>query len=208
MKKFDINNLDFNKMDGLIPAIIQDVLTKEVLMLGYMNFESLNKTIESGFVTFFSRSRQTLWKKGETSGNVLKVVEIFEDCDKDCLLITAKPKGGTCHTGDYSCFGVKEELKNSDFLFELFSLLKERKEKMPKGSYTTSLFESGLDRILQKVGEESIEVVLAAKNESKSRLKEELSDLLYHLWVMIAYKDVELTDVIKELQKRRRSGEN
>jgi phosphoribosyl-AMP cyclohydrolase / phosphoribosyl-ATP pyrophosphohydrolase len=192
--------LNFKKSDNLIPAIVQDVKTMQVLMLGFMNEEAYKKTINSGKVTFFSRTRKKIWQKGETSGNFLKVVEIKVDCDNDTLLILAEPQGPTCHSGKYSCFGDKEN--NALFLQELFNLIKERKKKKPQNSYTTSLFEKGLDEIVKKVGEESVEVIIAAKSQTNQRLIEESGDLLYHLLVLLAEKGVDLAEVMAELNQR------
>ncbi|MFA5948203.1 MAG: bifunctional phosphoribosyl-AMP cyclohydrolase/phosphoribosyl-ATP diphosphatase HisIE [Candidatus Gracilibacteria bacterium] len=192
--------LNFKKLNGLIPAIVQDSSTMQVLMLGFMNKEAYEQTLKSKKVTFFSRTKKRLWVKGETSGNYLEVVKINADCDDDTLLILAKPKGETCHTGKYSCFGNKEN--NVGFLNELFDLIKDRKEKMPNNSYTTYLFNKGLNEIVKKVGEESIETIIAAKSETKKRLIEESSDLLFHLLVLLAEKKVEINEVIKELVER------
>jgi len=186
--------------EGLIPAIVQDSSTMQVLMLGFMNEEAYKKTIQTGKVTFWSRERKCIWQKGETSGNFLEVTEIKKDCDNDSLLILANPKGPTCHTGKYSCFGNKEP--NALFLKELFSIIKSRKEKMPKNSYTTSLFEKGINEIVKKVGEESVEVIIAAKSESRKRVIEESGDLLYHLLVLLAEKEIDLEEVIKELTQK------
>ena len=172
----------------------------QVLMLGFMNEEAYQKTIKTKKVTFWSRSRKCLWQKGETSGNYLKVVDIKIDCDQDTLLIAAEPQGPTCHTGQYSCFDKKSQ--NITFLNELFALIKDRKKNMPKKSYTTTLFREGLDKICAKVEEESEEVIRAAKSETKQRLIEESSDLLYHLFVLLAQKEVDLDEVITELAKR------
>lgn len=189
---------------GLIPAIVQDSSTMQVLMLGFMNEEAYAQTKKTGKVTFFSRTKKRLWQKGETSGNYLKVIDVKIDCDNDSLLILAKPQGPTCHKGTYSCFGNKEN--NTAFLDELFDLIKDRKKKRPQKSYTTSLFNKGLNEILKKVGEESIEVIIAAKSETKKRLIEESGDLLYHLLVLLAKKEVGLDEVIKELIKRCNRG--
>lgn len=199
MKKSDLK-IDWKKCGGLVPAIIQDCRNMQVLMLGFMNKEALESTVEDGKVTFFSRVKKRLWQKGETSGNYLKVVEIKTDCDKDSLLIFAKPQGPTCHKGKYSCFGDKEN--NALFFEELFDLIRNRKKKRPENSYTTSLFDKGLNEIAKKVEEESIEVIIAAKSETKKRLIEESSDLLYHLLVLLAEKEVEINEVIKELVER------
>lgn len=193
--------LNFKKMDELIPAIIQDDGTMQVLMLGFMNKEAYKKTVKTGLVTFWSRSKGRLWQKGESSGNYLEVVSIKKDCDSDTLLILAKPQGSTCHKGKYSCFGEKNV--SVTFLNGLFELIKDRKNKMPKKSYTASLFNKGLNEILKKVGEESVETIIAAKSESKKRLIEESGDLLYHLLVLLAEKNIGLNEVIKELVKRK-----
>ncbi len=189
--------MDFKKMNGLLPVIIQDSRTLNVLMLGYMNKEALDVTLESGYVTFYSRSKGRLWKKGESSGNCLKVGEIFQDCDNDALLIRAAPEGPTCHLGEKSCF--KSE---GSFVEELFGLIEERKKLLPHNSYTTSLFEDGEEKILAKVAEESAEVIVAAKSEGRQRLIEELADLQYHLMVLMAEKNLTLGDVEEELKKR------
>lgn len=193
--------LDFSKSGGLIPAVIIDANNNRVLMLGFMNEESYNKTIETKLVTFFSRTRNTLWVKGETSGNFLHVIDIKSDCDKDSLLIFVNPDGNTCHTGDYSCFKV-ENTDSIDFLNHLFALIKQRKADMPEGSYTTKLFQRGTNRIIQKVGEEAIETVIAAKNRDKNEIINEVSDLVYHLFVMLAEQEIEFTDIVKNLESR------
>jgi phosphoribosyl-ATP pyrophosphohydrolase/phosphoribosyl-AMP cyclohydrolase len=203
MKKFDVKQLNFAKLDGIIPVVVQDVETKAVLMLGFMNEEALRKTIESKKVTFWSRTKKRLWEKGEVSGNTLKLISISADCDNDALLILAKPQGPTCHTGAYSCFG-SEKQNGLEFLQELFDLIVARKKELPKNSYTTSLFKKGLVKILAKVKEESDEVLQAAKKETKKRLIEESSDLLYHLFVLLAQKNISLTDIIQELQRRKK----
>ncbi|SRR6056297_2903831 len=188
---------------GLIPAIIQDDETGSVLMLGYMNQESYNKTLETKQVWFYSRSRQKLWHKGETSGNFLDVKTITLDCDKDAFLITVKPHGNTCHTGEYSCFFNKVLGDNKLFsqLIELEKVIKSRKKNLPKESYTTTLFTSGLDRIAQKVGEEAIEVVIASRKE-KAELVDEISDLVYHLLVLMREKDIDLAQIYHNLFTR------
>lgn len=199
----DIDALDFKKGDGLIPAIIQDAESFQVLMLGYMNEKALQKTLDEERVTFFSRSKQRLWTKGETSGNYLDVVDMQQDCDNDTLLILAKPHGPTCHTGEESCFYRKDFKlqKNLHFLSDLEDLIISRKEQMPEGSYTTSLFEDGIDKIAQKVGEEAVETVIEAKNEDHS-LVDEVSDLIYHLLVLLVAKGVPLKSIVENLQKR------
>ncbi|MEW6702602.1 MAG: bifunctional phosphoribosyl-AMP cyclohydrolase/phosphoribosyl-ATP diphosphatase HisIE [Bacteroidota bacterium] len=194
--------LNFEKLGGLIPAIVTDVQTDQVLMLGFMNKEALTKTIETKRVTFFSRSRNTLWTKGETSGNFLNLVEIKKDCDNDSLLVLAQPEGPTCHLGSYSCFGV--EKSNITFLNQLSELIKERKKNLPENSYTTKLFKEGTDRIIQKVGEEVVETIIAAKNRNKEELINETADLIFHLFVMLAEQEIEFDDVIKKLVERHR----
>ncbi|MBL4694067.1 bifunctional phosphoribosyl-AMP cyclohydrolase/phosphoribosyl-ATP diphosphatase HisIE [Candidatus Gracilibacteria bacterium] len=188
--------IDFKKMDNLIPVIAQDNISKRVLMLGYMNNEAYEKTLADGFVTFWSRSKGRLWQKGETSGNKLKVVSMNMDCDGDTLLVMARPLGPTCHTGETSCFG------NGFGVGDLFKLLEDRKDKMPKGSYTSSLFEGGLKAILAKVEEESEEVVRAARSEGKQRLMEESCDLFYHMFVLLINEDIDLGDIEEELSGR------
>jgi|CXWL01.1.fsa_nt_gi phosphoribosyl-ATP pyrophosphohydrolase/phosphoribosyl-AMP cyclohydrolase len=194
-------NLDWSKGDGLLPAIIQDAHTRQVLMLGYMSEESLAKTQESGKVWFFSRSKQRLWMKGEQSGHILEVKNIYHDCDLDSLLITAIPQGSTCHTGAVSCFQNDQE---KDELSTLFQTLRERKVAMPKGSYTASLFEAGLDAICDKVSEESEEVIRAAKSETRQRLIEEGVDVLYHLFVLMVHQGATREQIDGELKKRRK----
>ncbi len=201
----EVDNINFAKMNGLIPAVIIDDNGGAVLMVGFMNREALEKTLELGKVTFFSRSKNRLWTKGETSGNYLFVKEISSDCDNDTLLIKADPAGEVCHLGNYSCF--KEVRKNDiSFIADLFSLIKERKIHSPEGSYTAELFKKGIDRIAQKVGEEAVETVIASKNNSRSDFIYETSDLIYHLLVLLAEKDVELSDIIDELKSRHNVG--
>lgn len=192
----------FKKPNSLIPAIIQDARTGKVLMLGFMNKEAYQKTRETKRVTFYSRSKKRLWTKGETSGNYLEVVEIKPDCDRDALLIKARPQGPTCHSGDYSCFG--EQSDSLEFLLFLYNLICERKEKFSPHSYTAQLLANGTERILEKVKEESQEVVQAVQKEGKERTIEEISDLLYHLLVLMAVQDIGLGEVILCLQKRGR----
>ena len=188
-------DIDFEKSGGLVPAVIQDDKTGEMLMLAYMNEEACRLTEETGRVYFWSRSRKKLWMKGETSGNVLNVVSIVDDCDSDALLIKVNPAGPTCHTGSVSCF-------SDAFLRELECLIADRKEKMPEGSYTTSLFEDGVDKMVAKVEEEALEVCKAATSETKERLVEESADLLYHMLVLLKGKGLSFQDVIKELKNR------
>lgn len=194
--------IDFEKMDGLVPAIIQDATTKNVLMLGFMNEEAYKKTIETGHVTFWSRSRQTLWTKGETSGHFLNLVSIKNDCDNDTLLVRVNPVGPTCHTGTDTCWGEDNETSPILFLTELQDFIDKRKKEMPEGSYTTSLFNKGINKISQKVGEEALETVIEATNGTNEHLIYETSDLLYHLLVMLTAKGLRIEDVAAELQKR------
>ncbi len=204
MNNFNTAELNFEKLNGLLPAIVVDSGNQQVLMLGFMNKEALAKTINTKLVTFFSRSRKQLWTKGETSGNFLHLNDIKADCDNDTLLIYASPDGNTCHTGSYSCFNI-ENVKSLNFLNNLFGLIKQRKIDLPENSYTTKLFNSGPNRIIQKVGEEAIETVIAAKNRDREEIINETSDLIYHLFVMLAEQDIEFTDIVSNLKKR--SGE-
>lgn len=198
--------IDFKKMDGLVPAIIQDPRTGKVLMLGYMNEEAYNKTVETKKVTFWSRSRQCLWTKGETSGNFLNLVDIKVDCDQDTLLIQAIPDGPTCHTGTDTCWGEKNEKNPLLFLSELSDFIETRYKEMPEGSYTTSLFKDGLNRMAQKVGEEALELVIEATNGTNERLIYEGSDMLYHLIVLLTSKDMRIEDMAAELAERHNPG--
>ena len=199
-------NIDFNKCGGLVPAIIQDAKTRAVLMLGYMNEESLRKTEETGLVTFFSRSRQCLWTKGETSGNYLHVVSIKSDCDNDTLLIQANPDGPTCHTGTDTCWGEENKPNPLLFLSELSDFIEQRHKEMPEGSYTTSLFKDGLNRMAQKVGEEALELVIEATNGTNDRLIYEGSDMLSHLIVLLTSKGLRIEDMARELMERHNPG--
>lgn len=198
--------IDFEKMGGLVPAIVQDETTKTVLMLGYMNEEAYAKTVETGKVTFFSRSRQKLWTKGETSGNFLNLVSIKEDCDSDALLVTVHPEGPTCHTGTDTCWGEKNDSNPLLFLSEIQDFIERRHEEMPEGSYTTSLFKDGLNRMAQKVGEEALELVIEAVNGTDERLIYEGSDMLYHLIVLLTSKGLRIEEMAKELQLRHNPG--
>lgn len=193
--------LDFDKMGGLIPAIIQDALTKNVLMLGFMNQEAYNKTLETNKVTFFSRTKNRLWTKGETSGNFLNVVSIEEDCDHDTLLIKANSIGPVCHTGAATCFN-DDNRYGVQFLSFLQDYIDKRHEEMPEGSYTTSLFKSGLNRIAQKVGEEALETVIEATNGTNGRLVYEAADMLYHLIVLLSEKGLRIEDLAEALYLR------
>ena len=197
----EITQLDFEKMGGLVPAIIQDSVTQKVLMLGFMNEEALHKTVDTGKVTFFSRTKGRLWTKGEQSGNFLYVKSIRQDCDHDTLLIKAEPCGPVCHTGADTCFGEKNE---DDFLFiqYLQDFIEKRKNEMPEGSDTTTLFRSGVNRMAQKVGEEAVETVIEATNGTDDRLIYEASDLLYHLIVLLTSKGYRIEDLARELKKR------
>ena len=193
--------LDFEKMNGLIPAIIQDNYTQKVLMLGFMNKEAYEKTMETGKVTFFSRTKNRLWTKGEESGNFLYVVSIASDCDNDTLLIKANPAGPVCHTGADTCWGEKNE-QDIMFLKELQDFIDKRHEEMPEKSYTTSLFKSGVNKMAQKVGEEAVETVIEACNGTDERLIYEGADLLYHLIVLLTSKGYRIEDLARELKER------
>jgi phosphoribosyl-AMP cyclohydrolase / phosphoribosyl-ATP pyrophosphohydrolase len=200
-------NIRFDEK-GLVPAIVQDADTKEVLTLAYMNQESLTKTLETGETWFFSRSRQELWHKGATSGNTQSVVSVKYDCDQDAVLVLVEPKGPACHTGAVSCFteGVVTERTSSladyQILQTLEKLIIEREKDRPEGAYTTYLFEKGVDKILKKVGEEASEVIIAAKNRDKEELKWEAADLLYHLQVLLVEQGLPFTEVLKTLEER------
>lgn len=193
--------LDFEKMNGLIPAIIQDEHTQKVLMLGFMNKEAYEKTVETGKVTFFSRTKNSLWTKGETSGNFLNVVSIKADCDNDTLLIQAVPEGPVCHTGTDTCWGEKNE-QDVMFLKELQDFIDKRHAEMPEKSYTTSLFKSGVNKMAQKIGEEAVETVIEACNGTDERLIYEGADLLYHLIVLLTSKGYRIEDLARELKER------
>ena len=193
--------LDFSKMDGLVPAIIQDDKTQKVLMLGFMNEKAYNQTKETGKVTFWSRTKNRLWTKGETSGNFLNVVSMEADCDNDTLLIKVNPTGPVCHTGADTCWGEKNENPLA-FLGELQRFIEKRYEEMPEGSYTTSLFQSGVGRMAQKVGEEAVESVIEAMACNNERLIYEASDMIYHLMVLLTSKGLKFEDLATELQKR------
>jgi phosphoribosyl-AMP cyclohydrolase / phosphoribosyl-ATP pyrophosphohydrolase len=195
----DLSKINFEKSSGLIPAVIQDAATNKVLMLGYMNMEALQKTIAEQKVTFFSRTKQRLWTKGETSSNFLNVQEIKIDCDADTLLIKAKPDGPTCHTGADTCFN---ETNESWDLNALESVIVSRKLNPLKGSYTTSLFESGINKVAQKVGEEAVELVIEAKDDNRDLFLNEAADLMFHYLVLIQAKGCSLEDVIGVLKQR------
>lgn len=193
--------LDFDKLGGLIPAIIQDSRTKNVLMLGFMNREAYEKTLELNKVTFYSRTRHRLWTKGEESGNFLNVVSIEADCDRDTLLIKAIPEGPVCHTGTATCFS-DDNSYGIQFLSELQDFIVKRHKEMPAGSYTTSLFESGINRMAQKVGEEAVETVIEATNGTDGRMMYEASDLLYHLIVLLTAKGRRIEELAEALERR------
>lgn len=194
--------LHFDKSpDGLLPAVIQDEQTGKVLMLGYMNREAYDKTVDEGIVTFFSRSKQRLWTKGETSSNFLHVRQILVDCDGDTILIKAKPDGPTCHTGDDTCFR-EENRGKGQFLNYLQDIIRERKANPSEKSYTTSLFAKGVNKIAQKVGEEAVELVIEAKDDNDGLFRGEAADLLFHFLVLLEHKNMDLDDIIAVLQQR------
>jgi len=196
----ELQSLDWNKGDGLLPVIVQDAGSLRVLMLGYMNAEALATTRASGFVTFYSRSRQRLWKKGESSGHVLELVSIQADCDSDTLLVIARPHGPTCHLQRDSCFAEAP----GTFLADLDALVRQREQQRPADSYTTGLFESGIRRIAQKVGEEGVETALAAVVQDDAAVLGESADLLFHLIVLLRARGLSLQDVVTVLQERHR----
>ena len=197
--------IDFEKGGGLVPAVVQDAVTRKVLMLGYMNEEAYKLTLDRGLVTFYSRSRGRIWTKGETSGNFLQVREILADCDGDTLLVKAIPSGPVCHTGSDTCFGEENqptEVSSPEFLFYLESVIHDRMTNPVEGSYTNHLFSRGLNRIAQKVGEEAVELVIASKDEDKDLFLGEGADLMYHFLVLLAQKGCSLSEVIDVLKER------
>ena len=199
-----VNEIKFDDK-GLVPAVVVDKFSRKVLMLAWMNKESLEKTMETGLATFWSRSRKELWTKGETSNNYMHVVSITADCDRDSLVVVAEPDGPACHLGTESCFDypVWDSQELSDFTAEgLYGLLEGRKELMPEGSYTTYLFQKGIDKILKKIGEESTEVIIAAKAEDKAETIYEIADLAYHVMVLMVQQGISLKDISKELASR------
>lgn len=201
-----IDELTFSK-EGLIPAIVQDAFSKEVLTLAYMNKESLEKTIDTKQTWFYSRSRQELWHKGETSGNIQHVIDIRQDCDSDALVVLVDPKGPACHTGSYSCFSPQKEAGSmqavsSEILKELEQVIAKRFAERPEGAYTTYLFNEGIDKICKKVGEEAAEVIIASKNRDKDELKWESADLLYHLLVLLREQGLPFSEVLDTLASR------
>lgn len=197
---FTINQLDFQKNDGLIPVIIQDNDTHRVLMLGYMNADALEKTLLKKRVTFFSRSKQRLWTKGESSGNFLNLVSIAKDCDNDTLLVKVNPVGPVCHTGADTCF--EEANRKDNFLLHLESVIQDRRDNPSGKSYTTSLFKKGINKVAQKVGEEAVELVIEAKDDNKDLFMGEAADLMYHYLVLLAAKEYTLEEVIEVLKSR------
>jgi len=205
---FDMNLLKFDA-HGLIPAIIQEVDTDEVLMMAYMNRDSLQKTLETGRTWFWSRSRQELWNKGATSGHYQEVRAISYDCDADCLLVRAVQKGAACHTGEYTCFhnpvleAAAEASASAGILNEVYDVIMSRKREMPEGSYTTYLFTKGIDKICKKVGEEAAEVIIGAKNRNREEVIYEVGDLIYHLLVLLGEQGIEPSEVYRELARRR-----
>ncbi len=200
-------NIKFSKYsDGLVPAIVQDVATGNVLMLGFMNEEAMNLTHKTGRVTFYSRSRQQLWTKGETSGNHLSVVSITPDCDEDTLLIMARPAGPVCHTGSVTCFGKSKSYQEfpTDVLIDLETVIDSRRDQKTESSYVASLFKKGINKIAQKVGEEAVELVIEAKDDDLDKFRSEAADLLFHYLILMRAKDVSIGDVIKVLEARRK----
>ena len=196
------NEVNFEKMNGLVPAIVQDAADGTVLMLGFMNAEALERTLEQGLVTFWSRTKQRLWQKGETSGNHLEVVSVDLDCDGDTLLVRARPRGPVCHKGSRSCFPEQPDEQFGRILNRLAEIIASRKEKAPVGSYTAELFNAGAQKIGQKLGEEAVELAIAAQYSDVQRCVEEAADLVYHLMVLLAAKDITFQQVEAELAKR------
>lgn len=196
-----LSNIDYDKTNGLVPAIIQDGKTKNVLMVGYMNDEALTKTKETGKVTFFSRTKNRLWTKGEESGNFLELKDIKLDCDNDTLLIQVKPVGPTCHKGTDTCWG-EDNSSNFGFLSTLESVIKDRYDHPDEKSYTSSLFKKGINKVAQKVGEEAVEVVIEAKDDNEELFLNESADLLYHYMILLRAKGYNLQDVVEVLEKR------
>jgi len=199
------DNLNFEKLNGLIPAIVQDITTRQVLMLGYMNKEALAKTLEERRVTFWSRSKNRLWQKGETSGNVLEVVAVKADCDGDALLVYAHPTGPVCHTGTHTCFDEQAVDEVSSVFERLENTIRDRRQHPPEGSYTAQLFQRGTGRIAQKVGEEAVELVIEAKDDNPELFKNEAADLLYHLLILLKAKKVSFSDIEEILKSRHKS---
>lgn len=196
------NQIDFEKGEGLVPAIIQDVKTQKVLMLGYMNKESYEKTIETGKVTFYSRTRKKLWTKGEESGNFLELKDLSLDCDNDTLLVQVAPVGPVCHLGTDTCWADENKSSSIDFLLQLQQVIAERKKNLSEKSYTASLFKKGINKIAQKVGEEAVELVIEAKDDDKDLFMGEAADLMFHYLVLLAAKNYKLEEVVDVLVKR------
>jgi len=197
-----IEQIDFKKGNGLVPAIIQDVQTQKVLMLGYMNKESLEKTLEGKRVCFYSRSKERLWTKGESSGNFLNFISMSLDCDQDSLLIKVNPIGPVCHTGADTCWDEKNSRTNIDFLLQLQDVIEERKKNLSEKSYTASLFKKGINKVAQKVGEEAVELVIEAKDDDKDLFMGEAADLMFHYIVLLAAKGYKLEEVVELLTQR------
>jgi phosphoribosyl-ATP pyrophosphohydrolase/phosphoribosyl-AMP cyclohydrolase len=198
----EIQKIDFSKMDGIVPCVVQDTSTRTVLMLGFMNEEAFQKTLVEKRVTFYSRSRKRLWTKGETSGNYLELDDIKLDCDNDTLLVKVRPRGATCHTGSDTCFDETNEGQGLDFLEKIIT---DRKKNPKQGSYTNNLLNSGINKVAQKVGEEAVELVIEAKDNNKELFLGEAADLLYHFLVLLAAKDISLDDVTQVLRQRHSS---
>ena len=198
----NIAEIDFEKQGGLIPAVVQDVQTSKVLMVGFMNKEALEQTVAEGKVTFFSRTKNRLWTKGETSNNFLMVKNIIVDCDKDTVLIKAEPVGPVCHTGADTCFNEPNTVDNTLFINQLKEVVKQRKAASPESSYTSSLFHKGINKVAQKVGEEAIELVIEAKDDNKELFLGEAADLLFHYLVLLEAKNYTLDEVLEVLKSR------
>ncbi|HON18158.1 MAG TPA: bifunctional phosphoribosyl-AMP cyclohydrolase/phosphoribosyl-ATP diphosphatase HisIE [Salinivirgaceae bacterium] len=196
-----MTNLNFDKLNGLIPAIVQDAFTNKVLMLGFMNREALEVSLKTGFATFFSRTRRQIWTKGETSGNFLKVLEIIPDCDGDTLLVKVSPQGPVCHTGNDTCFN-EQNINTLGFIEYLESVIENRKQSTAEESYTAKLLSSGAKRIAKKIGEEAVELSLEAKNGTDQRLLDEAADLLYHMLVLLSSRNLTFNNVIETLKSR------
>jgi phosphoribosyl-AMP cyclohydrolase / phosphoribosyl-ATP pyrophosphohydrolase len=194
--------INFEKQGGLVPAVVQDASTEKILMVGFMNQEAYDKTVQEKRVTFFSRTKQRLWTKGETSGHFLDVVQVLIDCDQDTVLIKANPKGATCHTGADTCFFEKNTQTDYDFLTKLITTIKSRKEEESDKSYTSSLFKKGINKIAQKVGEEAVEVVIEAKDNNDDLFKNEAADLFFHYLVLLEAKNISFTEIIEVLKQR------
>ncbi|HEY4611951.1 MAG TPA: bifunctional phosphoribosyl-AMP cyclohydrolase/phosphoribosyl-ATP diphosphatase HisIE [Bacteroidota bacterium] len=198
------DQLNFSKLNGLVPAVIQDAATRQVLMVGFMNREAAEKTFTDRKATFWSRTKQRLWQKGETSGNTLHVVSAQADCDGDALLIEANPSGPTCHNGTYTCFGEEKRAPGASALQQLEEIIRQRKRDMPKDSYTATLFARGMPHIAQKVGEEAVEVIVASLQQNPAALKDEAADLIYHLLVLLTERGITLEEVGETLRGRMR----